>query len=390
MEIIEYLRGRWLAAAVVAPVLAGVLAVAIFSSLETGNFQAKASVPVAQAVAGEVSSREAIGPIIDDFRALLDSVLVAEAVAAELDRPVGGVRGKYGSGRVGNGSDVEVSFVAATEQEAEAGLDAGVRAALVAIAQGQRQRAEVEFRAFTAQVASAKADLQEISVEAGAYDLANEYAARSADLLTLRNDIASGSGSISLYNEKLAELARLGALLQDWNLAKQRLDGASESRDSAERRARLYDEIEQEMQTGRVLRSSRVSEQSSLPAVALPTVLAMAAAFAVVLFTALARGRATVRIDDLRSELELESEPTPAPPPTPTPARMSEPYDVAREERSTGPVSAPPPSASPQTAPVVSPPSAPSPTTPSYSTLAEPRPWDSPARGNPSGGSGDD
>ncbi len=299
MEIQDLFRNNW-KALVLIPSITALAAGLLFVSSSSETYEAAAVVSLREFV--PTDSPAAIRALIDDLDSALDSRQVAETVA-EVAPAAESYR--IESLAVGEGGDVRVAFVAPSAVLAQQALDAGVREALTIVSESAGRQAARRLVAAESVAEETSADLQDIEREAGAADLSEEIARRSADLLSLRNQIAAAEGSVPVQNaltetlqEKQAELAVIEEQLLAWTNLRARFDGAVASGAAAALEVRQIDTNEADLQSADLLQSPRTAEVSNLQALVRVVLAATIVTAAVVAVLALALGSGRRRSTD--------------------------------------------------------------------------------------------
>ena len=298
MEIVEYLKGRWLVALIVAPLLAGVGAGAFVLSNVEPEYQARGRTAVARALAVNTASFS-VGSVVGDYRNAIRSEGLAREVAELLDIPIEDVRGRLATSLPGpDVTSVDLSFKAETAELATAGLEAAARIGLEGLSRSQLDLAiEVDENAERRFARESEA-MTEFQEEHGVRDVVNEYRQRSQDLLNLRTQmVVAGDPSVAaalqqLFTTKDAERQALGELVDEYSQLQGRLDRANASLDEADASLDAAQARYDSLQDTDIVTSRRVSELPSTPLVAQAVVGAVLGALALALgFALLARRR---------------------------------------------------------------------------------------------------
>lgn len=342
MELIDVLRGRWLALAITAPILAGVIALTLLSAQADRRFVASATVSVPQAIALSPTD-QAVRTVLEDFSNAFESRNVASRVADITGRSEESLLANLSATPVGSGGDVLVSLEGQSRESVETQLREVSRAALTVIAQSSADQAEVRVEAADRQLEETLATLSEIEEEAGTTDLLNEYRQLSAQVQVLRNDIALELDSPArrtameaLLEERENELTDLSKLVTEWELRRNELTQASAARDQAER-----DELGAETVLERVTSNALslrvdVSDTSGISQATLPTLVAMIAALGGVVLLAInsRRGQSGGAVSPDGAEPDpdaIAGDHSPDSPPPPQPAPTID--DIAPAQR---------------------------------------------------------
>lgn len=266
MELREFFAGRWLALILV-PAVTAVIAGVLFVSSDEQRYEAEAVVSITEFFGGD--SPTAIRGLLDDFDNALASRQVADIVAATAPDTDSFL---IQSEALGEGGDVRVSFQAATAERAAQGLDDGVREALGLVSASVGRETGRRLTAANSVAEETLVELQIIEGAAGAADLAEETARRSADLLGLRNQIAAAEGSDAVQaalrdtlEVKEAELQAIEAQLLPWTNLRERFDLAVAAGADATLELRRIETNEDGLQTEDLLQSLDVLEVSNVP-----------------------------------------------------------------------------------------------------------------------------
>jgi hypothetical protein len=292
MELIQLLKGRWLAIAIAAPLAAGVLAAVVFAATAEPRYSAHATATVTDAFLAPDEPGDP-GSFSDDFSAVLDSGLVRTAAADAADVPVAAVADRFSHTQVGDRT-VELAWSGATPREGRVGVEAAMRAALETVAQDVRRRASLEVDAANTTLADAQQRQEEIEREANTRDIETEYRTRTTDLLNLRNTLASSTATPALneiLRQKTAEREALGEVLAQWQQARADVEAASTDLASASGRLTRADRNVAYLADGQVVQSLDVTQQSAFGDIARAAVAAMIAAVIAVVLAALVVSR---------------------------------------------------------------------------------------------------
>ncbi len=199
VELIDVLRGRWLYLAIAAPVLAGVVALMVLSSMAEQRFVATTTVRVPQTV--DDSNVASLRTLLEDFSNAFESRGVAEATAEATGRSTESLLRSVNASPAGDSSDVLVSLEGSSSADAvEEQLLELSRAALTSITETGLDQAQLSLSAAERQLEETLVELQEIEAEAGTTDILNEYRQRSADVQALRTEIARAFDSAALQD----------------------------------------------------------------------------------------------------------------------------------------------------------------------------------------------
>lgn len=266
VELREAFGGRWWALIVGVPLAAAVLAGALFVQSDAGGVRASGVLSL-QDVTSATGASE-IRAAFDDFDSALDSSEVGSTVSAIAPDGAASIE----ASRVGEGGDVVVSFVAPEAEEASAALEAGVREALTLLSEAERRSVARQLVSADALASDSVSVLLEIEASAGAADLAEESARRSADLLSLRNQIAAAEGDPQVQAalsetlaQKEAEQAAISDALLPWTNERARFDlGVASGADAALRLQQIATN-QSDLRDAPLFRSAQLTEESSLP-----------------------------------------------------------------------------------------------------------------------------
>lgn len=267
MELREAFTGKWIVLLVAVPALTALIAGAFFLSAADDQFEASAVLSVREFSATDAPAN--IRSVIDDFDSALGGRQVA-TVVAETD-PEGIDADGINLDILGGGGDVRVSYMAADPDVALGALDRGVREGLTLVSESERRRVARQLTAAETVSADSIARLLEIEGLAGSANLNEEVARRSADILSLRNQIASASGDATqealqvTLGEKQEELAAIELQLLPWTDTKARLDLAVASAADSSLRLQQIATSQAALRTDTVLQSARVDELSKIP-----------------------------------------------------------------------------------------------------------------------------
>ncbi len=297
-------RGRWRVVVIAVPVLAAIAAGVWFTSSADDEFEASGVLSITEFSNAETPAE--IRAVLDDFDSSLGTREVAEIVRAA--SPDGEAR--IQTEPFGEGGDVRITYVAPRADQAELALDAGLREALTIISEAERRQLNRQLSAASALSGDAVEQLRSIEADAGAADLAAEAARRSADLLTLRNQIANAaddpavrSALVAILEEKEAELALIDEQLLPWTSQRARFDLAVESAAATALRLRQIAANQTDLRDAELLTSTRVVELSSTPDLVRVVVGAAAVAAVVAIAFALLAATQQGRRDDDDADL---------------------------------------------------------------------------------------
>ncbi|HEY5876834.1 MAG TPA: hypothetical protein VIT64_16115 [Ilumatobacteraceae bacterium] len=283
MELSSYLRSRWGILLIAIPAITGAIAFATTKPAE--QFEAVGIVSVTPPDAIE-SSQFSTGPFVADFRSMLTSTAVEEAVEEALvavgAEPPGPASASAG---LNGGALVQVGITASTPEAAELAIRTAVTESLSALNRQNVERAEIVASARAAEAAAAQSALTDFATENQVQDVEGEYARRSGDLLETRNAVAANPGNtalVALLEEKKVELDRYGALLLEWQLLEDSLRTSVSARDSATAALSLARARSDSVGERSLVESVTVTQAGQVTGRALAGVIGAAAAFAVV------------------------------------------------------------------------------------------------------------
>ena len=310
MELRESLSGKW-RALILVPAITAVIAGLLFASSADEEFQATAVVRITEFV--ETGSAAGLRAAIDDLDSALGSRRVLEVVS-QIAPEAESARIQLNA--VGESGDVRVSFGANSAEEAEVALEAGVREALTIVSETQRRITGRELVAANEQASESAALLQDFEAAAGAADLENELARRSADILALRNQIAANADDFTVQSAlretletKEQELEAISAQLLPWTNSRARFELAVAAGADASLELRNIEVNEEDLQTQEILQSLRVPEQSVLPDLIRVVVAAAVVTGGAVVLLALAVGSDQRRRRDVTARSRVDRDP---------------------------------------------------------------------------------
>jgi hypothetical protein len=315
MELIQILKGRWLAIAIAAPLVAGLLAAVVFAAIAEPRFNARATATVTDAFLAPDEPGDP-GSFTDDFAAVLDSGLVRTAAADAARVPVGVVAGRFSHTQVGDRT-VELTWSGATPRESRVGIETAMRTALETVANDVRRRAALEVDAANTTLADAQQRQAEIERAADTRDIETEYRWRTTDLLDLRNSLATSTATPALnevVRQKTAERDALGEVLAEWQQARGDVEAASTDLASASARLTRADRNVEYLADGQVVQSLEVTQKSAFGDIARGAVAAMIAAVFAVILAALVVSRQRGLAGGTREVAEPAPEPPAAAP----------------------------------------------------------------------------
>jgi hypothetical protein len=300
---------------IVVPIVTGVLAIAVLSTLSERRHTASATISISDATAASLDPTSAAARI-DDFSLALTGPTVANIVAEETGMSVAEVREGFAATRSGSGVLVDVEFVASHPEDAINGLELGVRSALVTMAEANLERSQLALVAAERHLGPAEEEMLAIEDRVGTSDLEVEYRERSSDILQLRNTIANAfnepertAALTELLEEKEAERDALGEELAAWQDAQRRFDSGVTAQLEAQRDVYAIEAARDRSANYQLRPIATIESDSVLGAVALPTVAAMLVAFGVVLVAAITSGRSDERRPPETSRSQPASQP---------------------------------------------------------------------------------
>jgi hypothetical protein len=302
VEIFEFLKGRWLALLIVAPLVAGVAAGALAASAVSPVYEARARSSVAQSLGVGAASFSA-DSVIADFRSAIKSEQVADEVARRLSIPTADVRGRLSSTIAGpEVTNVDIAFRARSAELAADGVQLGGRAALELMALVKRDIAKQAEIPARARVEKAAADFAALEARTHLRDVVAEYRQRGVDLLSLRSQIAAATGdpvrvaSLSqLLAQKTQEQSAYGAVLGEYQRLQAKLDKAASDADDAGAAVAEAEAVLATVREGDILTGEHVAELGSAPVIAQSVVAAVMGALALTLGVAFVARRRALR-----------------------------------------------------------------------------------------------
>lgn len=267
VELRDAVQGRWKALVVAVPLASALVAGLLFLGSDSEEWRASGELSIREYIAGQSAAE--IRAATSSFDAALGSRAVLEEIAA-VDP------GQQGDRRIEittatEGGEIEVELTADDPGRAEEALDVGVRRALSIVVEGEARRVTRQLRAADGAADDFIEILLEVEQRAGAASLADEAARRSADILSLRNQIAAAEGSAGVQQalqrtmeEKMDELAVIEQELLVWTTARTRLDLAVDSGANAALRLRQLTTELDDLASETLLTSVRTTEVSPL------------------------------------------------------------------------------------------------------------------------------
>ena len=291
MELREAFGGRWWALIVIVPLTAAVLAGALYVQSDEGQVRASAVLSLQDVTSAESATE--IRAAFDNFDSALGSSEVEDTVSTIAPDGDAAIE----ASRVGEGGDVVVSFAAPDSDEASAALEAGVREALRLVSEAERRSVARELVAADALADDSVELLLEIESSAGAADLAEESARRSADLLSLRNQIAAAEGDPAVQAalratlaEKESEQQAITTFLLPWTNERARFDLGVSSGATAALRLQQIATNQADLRDAPLFRSASLIEESSLTTLIRTVVAAAVVAALIVVVVAIVSG----------------------------------------------------------------------------------------------------
>ncbi len=283
IEIRHAFTRPWRILLVNVPLLAAITAGILVAGSVEPTYQATGVLSITEFGQGDTPA--AVRSLTDELANTLDS----DTVTAAVREVAPSTNGKILSTPLGEGGGVEVAIVGDDDTDVEAGLDTGVRDALSIMSEVERRRVSRELTAADREAADSSQRLQEIESLAGAADLQQEAQRRSADLLTLRNQIAAAANEPivqqalrATQREKQAELAAIDALLLEWNDVRVSFDLAVRAGADASLRLQQISTVQSDLTSQPLLQSVKVTESSTVPDLARAIVAAAVLAAAMV------------------------------------------------------------------------------------------------------------
>ncbi|MFT7646422.1 MAG: hypothetical protein ACI8Y4_001157 [Candidatus Poriferisodalaceae bacterium] len=305
MEIAQYLRGPWLAALILVPVLAG--AVVGFVAEPVPSYEARGTFTLVPPIQNQLSA-DTVDPYVDDFRSALESKLLLDAVdeiAHEADTEISMDPGISAGG---NGTDLTVFAASTDAATSEAIVRFVTPYSLDRLADKELERALLNLDAQNLAVRSTRAAIEDFEAANGVQDVDSEFDRRSTDLLSLRNTLASAPTPAqaqqlrALLTEKEAELATYASALTEWRLLDAQHASAVEDQTDAQARFNLVDLWAHDISVVSGTLIVDVEPLSTLPArmmIVVPVALLVAALMFVAAW--LSRGRQTAVARHIRA-----------------------------------------------------------------------------------------
>lgn len=266
MELRDFFLGSW-RALVLVPSVTAIVAGTLFVSTASERYEATAVITITEYFPG--NSAADVRAVIADLGSALESRQVIEVVFAAIPDADSF---QIELITLGDGGDVRVSIEGPTRLATENALDLGVREAMTMVSESEGRKAARRLVAADAVAGDAVVALQNIEAEAGAADLQEELARRSADILSLRNQIGAAEGNDAVQGalefillDKRSELDEIEAELLPWTNARARFDLAVASGADSSLELRRIETSQDDLRTEELLRSLRTEELSSLP-----------------------------------------------------------------------------------------------------------------------------
>ncbi|WP_040493412.1 hypothetical protein [Ilumatobacter nonamiensis] len=286
-ELADAVRGSWRALIVIVPVVAAIAGGLWYSASSDSQFEATGVLSITEFTQADTPA--AVRSVADD----LESTLSGSEVAAVVDEIAPSGSGSITAATVGQGSDVRVAFVASDAEQAELALDAGVREALTIHSEIERRQIQRALEAADTESSESIQSLLDIETEAGSANLVEEAARRSADILSLRNQIAAAVISptvqaelVAVLTEKENELAAIEPMLPPWSAQQVRLEESVQSGAAASLRLQQISAIQEDLLNEPLLQSTDVVETGSVNGALRSMVVAGIVALLVVLAAA--------------------------------------------------------------------------------------------------------
>ncbi len=264
IELRDAVRGPWRAAVIGVPVVAALLAGAIQLAGSEPTYRASGVVSVTEFSSSDQPA--VVRSVVDDLDSTLQSNEVSDLVAATAPSSDGSIDAT----QLGDGGDVRVQLDGTARDELVEALDVGVREALTDISEIERRQIDRQLEAADAEVEASTARLEEIEALAGTADLEQEASRRSADILALRNQIASAVNDPALQaslestlDDKEGELAAIQSELLDWIDERARFGSAVDARADASLALRRLEAAQADLRQDDLLQSTEVVEIGS-------------------------------------------------------------------------------------------------------------------------------
>jgi uncharacterized protein involved in exopolysaccharide biosynthesis len=308
MEIVDFLRGRWIAVLVSAPILAALLTGGAVAAVTKPGYKVTGTVAVAQAVPSTVLPID-LNLIVADFRSA--------------------VKGTGLSTSVPTGTNVQATASGDTPSKAADNLKGGVQRGLIAIATSNREQAQVDMNAAKAQLDTATASLNQLEQSAGVQDVQTEYRNRSQDLLSLRNQLAvaqspqQAAALSSLIAQKTAELDHYGAVLNQFEQLDAQVTAADTQYQNASTTfAQAAGRVAQ-VTNAPLIQQSSVAKVGRLHSATKTSAAAGLVAFAAVVAAAVMARRRTAATAGSSPEINAPPAAAPERVPTPSPVKVN-------------------------------------------------------------------
>ena len=229
MEIAQYLRGPWLAALILVPLIAGAAAAVIVEP--TPAYEARGVFTFVPPTQNELST-DTVDPYVDDFRSALESKILLDEVESILAPYDASLVQDPAVAAGGNGTELDVWLATDDPVASEESVRHAATYALARTAEKELARVQLELSATDGALAATNSALATFESEHGVQDVSNEFARRSGDVLDLKNDLANATTEAqrtqlqALLDEKQLELAVYADSLNEWRLLDAQLNAA--------------------------------------------------------------------------------------------------------------------------------------------------------------------
>ena len=353
MEIAQYLRGPWLAALILVPLITGAAAAVVVEP--TPGYEARGVFTFVPPTNNELST-DTVDPYVDDFRSTLESKVLLNQIDSVL--------APYGASLVqepavaagGNGTDIDVWLVTDDPAASEESVRHAATYALARIAGKELGRVQLELSAAEGALDATNSALTIFESERGVQDDSNEFARRSGDILNLKNSLANATteaqrGQLqALLDEKQLELAIYAGSLSEWRLLDAQLSAAIVDQSNAASRYSLVSLWSTETTLGEPFDTIEIKQLSTVTDRMLLAAPAIAGSALLIFLAAWLAGRSTS--DRTRRGPAVAVPPQMALAPRPQAQGKGQ---VPARTYATTPVSVPPPQAAPSPEPSVRP-----------------------------------
>jgi hypothetical protein len=302
VELRTFVRRQSTAALVLIPLLVGVVAALFFAATQERPYEASTTVAVGEALGADPEAFGFSGRV-DDFIFTIESPTVTALVRDELGLQEDETGGELSASTVGNGGLVEVSHSADGAEAAAEGLQVGIGISLAALADERLETATNEVGVIDEQIETQRARLAELELAAGGPDVTNRYRDTALEIQGLETSLFQNADDPQFdpnpVNARIAELTTrlnaLGAVVNEWEQVRARLEQLGEARQTAELARLTAQRVVEEAAENDRFFATVVSRTSTLQVVALPAMAAAVAALGVVVGASMLRERNRVR-----------------------------------------------------------------------------------------------